>query len=142
MDRLFYYLVLAQEGLGGAPAGPAGAPAGNGGGAAAAEGAPAASPGGGYEQIIFLVLLLVVFYFLLIRPQQKRAKKHKQLVGGLKRGDRVITSSGIFGKITALDERSVTLEVDKNTRIQVLKSYVGGLANAETEKQLAENPPA
>lgn len=141
MDRLFYYLVLAQVDLGGGagapPAGPAGGGAGEG-----AEGGAAPAAGGGWESLIFLGLMLVVFYFLLIRPQQKRAKKHKELVSGLRRGDTVITSSGIFGKITALDDNTVTLEIDKNTRIKVLKSYVGGQANAETEKQLAQNPPA
>lgn len=130
-------LVLAQDfGAGGGAAAPAGAPA-----AAPASGSLPGG-GGGYEQILFIVLMFVVFYFLLIRPQQKQRKKHQELVKNLKRGDTVITNSGMFGEIVAMDETSVTLEIAKNTRVKMLKSYVGGLANAETEKKLAENPPA
>ncbi len=131
-------LVLAQANFGadGGAAAPAGAPA------AAPPGGPALGGGGGYEQILFIVLMFVVFYFLLIRPQQKQRKKHQELVRNLKRGDTVITNSGMFGEIVAMDDTSVTLEIAKNTRVKMLKSYVGGLANAETEKKLAENPPA
>jgi len=92
------------------------------------------------EPIIFLVLMLVVFYFFLIRPQQKRAKKHKEMVSALKRGDTVITSSGIKGRIHAIDGQWVTVEVAKNTRIEVLKSFVGGIADEATEQQLAQQP--
>ena len=92
------------------------------------------------ESLVLIGIMLVVFYFLLIRPQQQRAKKHKSLVEGLKRGDEVITSSGIFGKIVLIEGNAVTLEIAKGTRIKVLKSYVGGLATPETEKELAEQP--
>ncbi len=98
--------------------------------------------GTGYESIIMIVMMFAVFYFLIIRPQQKQRKKHQDLVKSLKRGDTVITNSGIFGEIVAIDDGSVTLEIAKNTRVKMLKGYVGGLANAETEKKLAENPPA
>ncbi|MCB9727291.1 MAG: preprotein translocase subunit YajC [Deltaproteobacteria bacterium] len=131
-------LVLAQETFGSGGGGAA-APAA---GPAAPAGGATPSAGGGYEQILFIVLMFVVFYFLLIRPQQKQRKKHQELVKNLKRGDTVITNSGMFGQIVAMDDTSVTLEIAKNTRVKMLKSYVGGLANAETEKQLAENPPA
>jgi preprotein translocase subunit YajC len=135
LDRILGFIILAQEGLGGAAAG--GAPSA--GAASDAAGNPAAAPqGGGFEPIIFLVLMLVVFYFFLIRPQQKRAKKHKALVESLKRGDTVITSSGIYGRIVAIEGNVVTLEIAKNTRIKVLRNFVGGIADESTEKELAQ----
>ncbi len=132
-----HWLVLAQDNLpggGGVPVAPA---SGDGGGSVAA---PAA--GGGMESLILIGVMLVVFYFLLIRPQQKRAKKHTNLIESLKRGDEVITSSGIFGKIALIEGNTVTLEIAKNTKIKVLKNYVGGIANSETEKELAQQPQA
>ncbi len=92
------------------------------------------------EPIIFLVLMLVVFYFFLIRPQQKRAKKHKAMVSALKRGDTVITNSGIKGRITGIDGQWVTVEIAKGTRVEILKSFVGGIADESTEQQLAQQP--
>lgn len=136
MDRLIDLVVVAQEGLGGATA-PA-APTGDGGAPPGGGGAPG---GTGLESILFLVLMFVVFYFLLIRPQQKQRKKHQALVAGLKRGDDVITTSGIFGTIEKIEDNTVTLEIAKGTRIKVLKTYVGGLATSDTEKELAQTPP-
>jgi preprotein translocase subunit YajC len=95
---------------------------------------------GGPEQLIFMVLMLVVFYFLLIRPQQKRMKQHKAMVEGLKRGDSVITSSGIYGRIASIEGNVLTIEIAKGTNIRILKSYVGGVANEQTEKDLTQNP--
>ena len=82
----------------------------------------------------------VLFYFLLIRPQQKRAKQHKQMVEGLKRGDSVITSSGIYGRIVSVDGNVLTVEIAKGTQIRILKGYVGGVANDQTAEDLNKNP--
>ena len=138
-------IVFAQLNLGGGSA--TSAPVGGGSsGAAAGEAVAgggaggAAAGGGGMEQILFIGFMIAVFYFLLIRPQQKRAKKHKTMVTQLSAGDQVITNSGIFGKISAIDDTSITLEVAKGTRIRVLKSFVGGIATPETEQQLAQQP--
>ena len=90
--------------------------------------------------LLMLGVMLVIFYFLLIRPQQKRAKEHKQMVGGLTRGDNVITSSGIYGRVVGIDGQVVTLEIAKNTHVRVLRHFVGGVANENTEKQLQQNP--
>ena len=86
--------------------------------------------------------MLVLFYFLLIRPQQKRAKQHRELVGALKRGDSVITTSGIFGRIVDIDGNAMTLEIAKNTHVKILKSYVAGISTPDTESALAQGPPA
>lgn len=139
LDRLLEVLIIAQVGDGAAvPAGSAatGAPPGAGGGAH-----PPMGCAGGPEQLLFIGLMLVLFYFMLIRPQQKRAKQHRELMGSLKRGDTVITASGIFGRIVDIDGNVMTLEIAKNTHIKILKSQVGGLANSDTENKLAQQPP-
>ena len=71
-----------------------------------------------------LILLFAVFYFLLIRPQQKRAKTHKQFIDNLKKGDRVVTSGGMYGTITGVTDDSVTIEVAEKVRVRVLKSAI------------------
>ena len=136
---MFSWLVLAQDGLSGGAAG-GGAPAIP--GAAATGGAPVQGPppSAGMESFILILIMLGVFYFLLIRPQQKRQKKHQSLLKALKAGDEVITPAGIFGKITEIQGGTVTVEIAKNTKIRVLKNYVAGLANKDTEQELAEAP--
>ena len=64
-----------------------------------------------------LVLMFLVFYILLIRPQQKRTKQHKDFLSSLKKGDEVVTSGGIHGKVTGITENVVTLEVAVTTTI-------------------------
>ena len=91
--------------------------------------------------LVFIGLMLVVFYFLLIRPQQKRAKKHRELIGALKKGDTVITTSGIYGRIIAIEDQAVTLEIAKNTKIKILRNYVTAIATPESEKELAASTP-
>ena len=67
-------------------------------------------------------------------------EKHKKLVEALKVGDRVITNGGMFGTITSLEERTVVVEIAKGTKVSMLKSYVGGLATEDTEKEMARGP--
>ncbi|WP_027715086.1 preprotein translocase subunit YajC [Desulfuromonas sp. TF] len=88
----------------------------------------AAQEGGrpGYEGIIMLVIMFAIFYFLLIRPQQKRAKQHKQLIEALKVGDQVITAGGIHGKVAAIQENVVTIEVATGVKIKINRSSVVG----------------
>lgn len=69
-------------------------------------------------------LMFLVVYFLMIRPQQKKMKEHEAMVGGLQKGEEVITQSGIFGKIHGISEKFITLEVDNNVRIKVLKNQI------------------
>lgn len=77
-------------------------------------------------QFLPLILMFVIFWFLLIRPQQKRAKAHKQMINELKRGDRVVTSSGIIGRIVEIDDEQVVLD-SENSRIRVSRGAIGGL---------------
>jgi len=89
-----------------------------------AQDAPAAAPLSGIMSIAPLIILFVIFYFLLIRPQQKRAKEHKQMISALQKGDNVVTSGGIHGRITAVNEDTVTVEISDGVRIKVSKEAV------------------
>ena len=71
-----------------------------------------------------MVLMFAAFYFLLIRPQQKKQKAHTALVAGLSVGDEVLTSGGILGKIVAVSEHYVVVEISDNTEIKIQKSNV------------------
>ena len=71
-----------------------------------------------------LVVIFVIFYFLLIRPQQKKVKEHKSMLEDLKKGDRVITSSGIYGVIVGIGDTSFELKIADNVKVKMLKSAV------------------
>ncbi|MEE4603566.1 MAG: preprotein translocase subunit YajC, partial [Desulfobacteraceae bacterium] len=70
-------------------------------------GAAAGGGAGGFGGLIPIILMFVIFYFLLIRPQQKRNKEHKEMISNLKKGDRIITSGGIYGRVTGLDDTTL-----------------------------------
>jgi preprotein translocase subunit YajC len=93
------------------------------------------APGaGGPSQLLSflpLVLVFVIFYFLLIRPQQKKAKDHQQMLGKLKKNDEVMTSGGIYGKVTALADNVITLEVAPNVRIRVSRPQISAVVTGE-----------
>lgn len=74
--------------------------------------------------IIMFISIFLIFYFLIIRPQQKRAREHQKLIASLKKGDKVITSSGIHGKIVGIDDRTVLVEVDDGVKIKFEKAAI------------------
>ena len=77
----------------------------------------------GIGQFIPLILIFVIFYFFLIRPQQKKAKDHKIMVENLKRGDKVITSGGIVGKVDRIiDNEKVEVEISDNVKVEVVRA--------------------
>ena len=83
---------------------------------------------GSGAQFIPLILIFVIFYFFLIRPQQKKAKEHKLMVKALKRGDEVITSGGVIGKVERiLGDDKVDLSISENVTIQVVQSTIQSL---------------
>jgi preprotein translocase subunit YajC len=92
---------------------------------------PASGQGGQIMAFLPLILLFAVFYFLLIRPQQKRTKTHKQFIENLKKGDRVVTSGGMYGTITGVTDDSVTIEVAEKVRVKVLKSAIADYAKGD-----------
>ena len=86
--------------------------------------------GSGFAQFIPLILIFVIFYFFLIRPQQKRAKDHKAMVAALKRGDEVVTSGGIVGKVERiLGEDKLDLLISENVIVQVVQSTIQSVLN-------------
>ena len=86
--------------------------------------------GSGFAQFIPLILIFVIFYFFLIRPQQKKAKEHKSMVASLKRGDEVVTSGGIVGKVERiLGNDKVDLLISENVTVQVVQSTIQSLLN-------------
>ena len=92
--------------------------------------------GSGFAQFIPLILIFVIFYFFLIRPQQKKVKEHKQMVATLKRGDEVVTSGGVIGKIERiLGDDKVDLLISENVTIQVVQSTIQGLLNKPQAKK-------
>jgi preprotein translocase subunit YajC len=86
--------------------------------------------------LLFPVLLIVIFYFLLIRPQQKRQKEHKAMVEAIKKGDEVVTSGGIFGKIAEVGDNFILLDAADNLQLKVQKQAVATVMPKGTAKSL------
>lgn len=95
-----------------------------------------ASQGAGIESMLLIVLMFVVLYFLMIRPQMKRTKEHKTMIDALQKGDEVVTSGGVLGRISKLNENYVTLEVASNVEIQVQRPAVQVLLPKGTIKNI------
>ena len=92
--------------------------------------------GSGFAQFIPLILIFVIFYFFLIRPQQKKVKDHKLMVTALKRGDEVVTSGGIVGKIErVLGDDKVDILISENVTVQVVQSTIQALLNKSDTKK-------
>ena len=92
--------------------------------------------GSGFAQFIPLILIFVIFYFFLIRPQQKKVKEHKLMVASLKRGDEVVTSGGIVGKVERiLGDDKVELLISENVTVQVVQSTIQSLLNKPDTKK-------
>jgi preprotein translocase subunit YajC len=100
--------------------------------AQAAPGAPEQPPV--LFQFLPLIIIAVLFYFLLIRPQQKKAKEHQAMLTALSVGDEVVTAGGILGKVAAIGEGVVTLEIAQGVQIKVQKFQVSSLVPKGTLK--------
>ncbi|RLQ20403.1 preprotein translocase subunit YajC [Seongchinamella sediminis] len=95
-----------------------------------------APQGGELFQIGFLVLLFVLFYVIAIRPQRKRQKEHAAMVAALNKGDEVVTSSGILGKVTALDENYMVLNVANNVDMKFQRVHLHAVLPKGTLKSI------
>ena len=84
--------------------------------------------------LVPFLLIFVIFYFMLILPQQKKQKQQKAMMEGLKKGDKVITASGIWGTVTNLGKDTVTLQVADNTKIKMQREYIARLRSEEDDK--------
>lgn len=81
-------------------------------------------PNAGIINLVFLGAIFVVFYFFIIRPQSKKQKEIQQKVESMKKGDKIVTSSGIIGVLHTIDDDSVLVEVGSNVKIRMLKSAI------------------
>ena len=89
----------------------------------------------GIGQFIPLILIFVIFYFFLIRPQQKRVREHKEMVKNLKRGDEVITSGGIIGKVDRVyEDDKLEIEISDGVKVNVIKNTVQSHLKKEVKK--------
>ena len=92
---------------------------------------------GTFEALLPLILIFAVFYFLLIRPQQKKMKQHKEMLGMMRRGDRVVTGGGIIGTITkVLNDNEVTVEIADGVKVRVQRGLLASvLSKTEPVKE-------
>jgi preprotein translocase subunit YajC len=91
-------------------------------------------PLGSIGSFLPLILIFVIFYFLLIRPQQKRTKEHRQMLEAIKKGDKVVTSGGIYGLVEAVGPNTVTLKIAENVKVKFGKSYIAVLRAPSDEE--------
>lgn len=97
---------------------------------ATAQGQPPSMMG----TFMFPLLLIAIMYFLMIRPQMKRAKEHRAMLGGLNRGDEVITNGGIAGVVSDIGENFVTVEIADGVRVRVQKAAIANVLPKGTLK--------
>lgn len=103
------------------------------------SGAGAAQGSGGFSAFVPLIAMFAIFYFLLIRPQQKKAKEHREMVNNIKRGDRIITSGGIHGRVTAVSEATMTVEIADKVRIKLARGNVSTLVKSASQTQVSKD---
>lgn len=84
-------------------------------------------------QMLPLILIIVVFYFFMIRPQMKKAKEQKKFVENLKKGDKILTIGGIYGKVVETDDTTVLMETEDGSRMRITKSAITteGISNQQ-----------
>lgn len=90
----------------------------------AQEGGQAPPQGSPISGLMPLILIFFVFYFLLIRPQRKQMQKQQEMINSIKKGDLIVTSGGIHGKITALKGKQIELEIAANTRVIINRQAI------------------
>ncbi|MGH8338715.1 MAG: preprotein translocase subunit YajC, partial [Gammaproteobacteria bacterium] len=83
-----------------------------------------------------LALIFVVFYFFLIRPQQKKQKEHQKMLAAINKGDEVVTSGGMLGRVKELSDQFITLEVAKDVEVHVQRQSIGAVMPKGTLKNL------
>lgn len=98
-------------------------------------GTPASGGAGGILSLIPFLLIFVIFYFLLIRPQQKKQKQQQALLDAIKKGDKVITTSGIWGTITNMGKATVTLQIADNTKVKMQRENIARVRAEDDDKE-------
>lgn len=98
------------------------------------EEAPKTHEPGAFTSFIPLLVMLAIFYFLLIRPQEKKRKAQESLVSGVKNGEKVVTNTGIYGRVTKINENdnTINLEIANNVEIKIMKSAIATILDRKT----------
>ena len=105
-----------------------------------AGGTGGGSEGGGASVFLMMGLIFVIFYFLLIRPQQKQAKQQREMIAALKKGDKIISTGGMYGTITGLKDDVVTMEIAQKVRVKITRASVSRLMREEGNKEGSQAP--
>jgi preprotein translocase subunit YajC len=92
------------------------------------------APGGDMGFILMMTTIFIIFYFLLIRPAQKKQKETKQMIANLKHGDMVETTGGIQGKVAAITEAVITIEIAPNVKIKINRGHITGIVQKPAEE--------
>jgi preprotein translocase subunit YajC len=85
------------------------------------------------QMLPMFVLIVVIFYFIIYRPQKQQREKHKALLNELKKGDKVVTSGGIWGTVTNIGKETVTLQVAENAKIKVIRDHIARLRGDDND---------
>lgn len=91
--------------------------------------------GGGFSSLIMMVVIFAIFYFILIRPQQKKMKEHKKMVEDLKKGDRIVTSGGIYATVENATPDTLTVKIAEGVKVKITRGSVGAVVKPEEEKE-------
>ena len=98
--------------------------------------APPGGTGGGGSSplapLLMMGVIFVIFYFLLIRPQQGQAKKHQKMIASVKKGDRILTTGGLFGRVVHVHETMLVVQIAKDVNVEIQKNAI---ASVEAEKE-------
>ena len=98
-------------------------------------GAGGQGAGGGLSSLVMMAAIFAIFYFIMIRPQQKKMKEHKKMVEELKKGDRIITSGGIYGTVENTSTDTVTVKIAEGVKVKITRGSVGTVVKPEEEKE-------
>ena len=96
----------------------------------------AAEQGSSTSFLVMMVIFFAIFYFLLIRPQQKQAKEHKNMIESMSKGDEVVTTGGVLGRINKVGDNFIALEIGKDMEIKVQKNSISAIMPKGTMKGL------
>jgi preprotein translocase subunit YajC len=85
------------------------------------------------QMLPMLVMIVVIFYFVIYRPQKQQREKHKTMLSDLKKGDKVVTTGGIWGTVTNLGKETVTLQVAENAKIKVVRDHIARIRGEDND---------
>ncbi len=96
--------------------------------------------GGTITGLLPIVLIFVIMYFLILRPQQQRQRQHREMIANVRRGDTIVTSGGLIGKVAKVDENEIQIEIAEETRVRIVRSMISEVrAKGEPVKEVKEN---